>query len=49
MPGMNCSYEMDESTVHELMKKFINPAKTAYKMQVLSADVIFKVQNAKEK
>ena len=49
MLEMNCSYIMDEPILYELMKKFIDHTETAYKMPVLSADVIFKVQNAIKK
>jgi len=44
--GMDCSFEMHGSTTHELMRKFIVHAESAHKMQVISADIIFKVQNA---
>jgi predicted small metal-binding protein len=47
--GINCSHEINESTSHDLMNQFIDHAETTYKMQVLSADVIFKVQNAIKK
>jgi predicted small metal-binding protein len=47
--GLNCSYEINGSTSQELMKQFIDHAETAHKMQVLPADVIFKVQNAIKK
>ena len=44
--GMDCSFEMHGSTRNEIMGKFISHAESAHKMQVLSADVIFNVQNA---
>jgi predicted small metal-binding protein len=44
--GMDCSFEAQGSTEHELMRKFIDHAEPAHNMQVLSADVIFHVQNA---
>ncbi len=44
--GIDCPFESHGSTNHELMKKFIDHAGSAHKMYVLSADVIFKVQNA---
>ena len=47
--GLNCSYEINGSTSREIMKIFIDHAKTAHNMQVLSADVIFRVQNAIKK
>jgi len=44
--GMDCSFETHGTTKHELMREFIDHAESAHKMQVLSADVIFKVHNA---
>ena len=44
--GMDCSYEATGTTEIEVMRKFIDHAEPAHKMQVLSADVIFRVQNA---
>jgi predicted small metal-binding protein len=44
--GMDCSFETHGSTRNEIMGKFINHAESAHKMQALSADVIFNVQNA---
>jgi len=44
--GMDCSFEAHGSTTHELMRKFIDHAKPAHNMQVLSADILFKVHNA---
>ncbi len=44
--GIDCPFEAHGSTNHEVMRKFIDHAEPAHKMQVLSADVIFKVQNA---
>lgn len=44
--GIDCPFEAHGSSNHELMRKFIDHAEPAHKMQVLSADVIFKVQNA---
>jgi len=46
---MDCSFEAKGTTNHELMRKFIDHAETAHKMQVLPADVIFKVQQAIKK
>ena len=43
---MDCSFEAQGSTAPELMRKFIYQAKPAHNMQVLSADIIFKVHNA---
>ncbi len=44
--GIDCSFEAQGSTEHELMRKFIDHAEPAHNMQVLSADVIFNVRNA---
>jgi predicted small metal-binding protein len=47
--GIDCPFEVHGTTNHELMRKFIDHAEPAHKMHVLSADVIFKVQNAIKK
>jgi predicted small metal-binding protein len=47
--GIDCPFEAHGTTNHELMRKFIDHAEPAHKMHVLSADVIFKVQNAIKK
>ena len=47
--GIECPFEAHGTTNHELMRKFIHHAEPAHKMHVLSADVIFKVQNAIKK
>jgi len=44
--GIDCKFEAQATTDHELMRKFIDHAESDHKMQVLSADVIFKMQNA---
>jgi predicted small metal-binding protein len=44
--GMDCSFEAQGSSKHELMKKFIDHAESTHNMQVLSADIIFNVHNA---
>ena len=44
--GMDCSFEAQGSTAHELMRKFIDHAEPAHNMQVLSADIIFNVHKA---
>jgi predicted small metal-binding protein len=44
--GIDCPFEAHGSTRQELMKKFIEHAGPLHNMQVLSADVIFKVHNA---
>ena len=47
--GMDCSCEINGSTSRELMKKFIDHAETTHNLRVLTADIIFKVQNAIKK
>ena len=47
--GIDCPFEAHGTTYHELMRKFIDHAEPAHKMHVLSADVIFKVQNVIKK
>jgi predicted small metal-binding protein len=47
--GIDCPFEAQATTAHEIMRKFIDHAESDHKMQVLSADVIFKVQNAIKK
>jgi predicted small metal-binding protein len=47
--GIDCPFEAQGITDHELMRKFIEHADPVHNMQVLSADVIFKVQNAIKK
>jgi len=47
--GIDCPFEAHGATNHELMRKFIDHAEPAHKMPVLSADFIFKVQNAIKK
>jgi predicted small metal-binding protein len=46
---MDCPFEAEGTTNHELMRKFIDHAESAHKMQVLPADIIFKVQKAMRK
>lgn len=43
---MDCAFEAKGTTNPELMRKFIDHAETAHKMQVLPADIIFKLQKA---
>lgn len=47
--GIDCPFEAHATTDNELMRKFIEHAESAHSMQVLPADVIFKVQNAIQK
>jgi predicted small metal-binding protein len=47
--GMDCPFEAKGTTNPELMRKFIDHAESTHKMQVLPADIIFKVQHAIKK
>lgn len=47
--GMDCSFEAQGTTSNEIMRKFIDHAESVHKMQVLPADIIFKVQHAIKK
>jgi predicted small metal-binding protein len=47
--GMDCSYQATGMADNEIMREFIDHAASAHKMEVLSADVILKVQNAIKK
>ena len=47
--GMDCSFETTGSTECEIMKKFIDHARSAHNMPVLSADIMLKVQKAIKK
>jgi len=47
--GIDCPFEAYGTTNQELMRKFIDHAEPAHNMHVLSADIIFKVQNAIKK
>ena len=47
--GMECSFQAKGTTDNEIMREFIDHAASAHKMEVLSADVIFTVQNAIKK
>jgi len=44
--GIDCPFESHAITDQELMRKFIDHAESDHKMQVLSADIILRVQNA---
>ena len=46
---MDCSFETTGTTDSEIMKKFIDHAKSAHNMPVLTADVILKVKIAIKK
>ena len=47
--GIDCLFEAQVTTDPELMRKFIHHTESEHKMKVLSADVIFEVQNAIKK
>ena len=47
--GINCPFETQAATDQELMRRFIDHAGSAHDMQVLSADIIFKMQKAIKK
>ena len=47
--GMDCSFQATGTTDNKIMKEFIDHAASAHKMEVLSADIILKVQNAIKK
>jgi len=41
--GMDCSFEVTGRTHNEIMRKFIDHAGSAHDMNVLTADVIYRV------
>jgi len=47
--GMECSFQDTGTTDNKIMREFIDHAASVHKMEVLSADIIFKVQNAIKK
>lgn len=47
--GMDCSFDVTGTTDHEIMRKFIDHADSAHNMNVLTADVIYRVQKAIKK
>ena len=44
--GMDCSFEVKGTNDNEIMKKFIHHAESAHNMNVLTADVIYRVQKS---
>lgn len=44
--GMDCSFEAVGATDNEVMRKYIDHAGSAHNMDVLTADVIYRVQKA---
>jgi len=47
--GIDCMFETQGATDQELMRRIIDHAESAHHMQVLSADVILKIQKAIKK
>jgi predicted small metal-binding protein len=47
--GINCSFEATGTTDNEIMRKFIDHAESAHNMDLLTADVIYRVQKAIKK
>jgi predicted small metal-binding protein len=47
--GMDCSFEATGATHTEVMRKFIDHARSAHHMDVLSADVLYRVHKAMHK
>jgi predicted small metal-binding protein len=44
--GMDCSFEATGATRTEVMRKFIDHAGSAHNMDVLTADVLYRVHKA---
>jgi predicted small metal-binding protein len=44
--GYNCSFEATGTTNNEVMRKFIDHVESAHNMDVLTADVIYRVQKS---
>ena len=44
--GLDCSFEVTGATPAELMRKFIDHARSAHHMDVLTADVLYRVHKA---
>ena len=47
--GIDCSFEATGTTDNEVMRKFIDHAESAHNMNLLTADVIYRVQKAIKK
>jgi predicted small metal-binding protein len=47
--GIDCSFEAIGTTNNEVMRKFIDHAESAHNMDLLTADVIYRVQKAIKK
>lgn len=44
--GMDCSFEVTGTTDNEVMRNFLDHAESAHNIDVLTADVIYRVQKA---
>ena len=44
--GMDCSFEATGTTYPEVMREFINHAGTVHHMDVLTADILYRIKNA---
>jgi predicted small metal-binding protein len=47
--GIDCSFEAIGTTDNEVMRKFIDHAESAHNMDLLTADVIYRVQKVIKK
>ncbi len=47
--GIDCSFEATGTSDNEIMRKFIDHAGSAHNMDLLTADVIYRVQKAIKK
>jgi predicted small metal-binding protein len=47
--GMDCSFEANGTTRTEVMKKFIEHAESEHRMNVLTADILYRVQKIIQK
>jgi len=47
--GMDCSFETTGRTHTEIMREFIDHARSAHHMEVLTADVLYRVHMAIQK
>jgi predicted small metal-binding protein len=47
--GMDCSFEVTGTTDNEVMRKFIDHAGSAHNIDILTADVIYRVQQVIKK
>jgi predicted small metal-binding protein len=47
--GIDCTFEVTGATNNEIMRKFIDHAGSAHNMDLLTADVIYRIQQAIKK